>query len=721
MGKIRISKPVIAAESACDADIDSSYAGRLADAVDGKTGLIPVRMENDVIIQRISRDLYTGPLSGIRELYANEARACRTAMREHGASPEIHITINEQTRQLVIHGTDSMGISQERFLEIVSVLGRSDNFDGSESGQFGMGFASYMTLSDVVIVDSYSRETGEKYGIMGKGGIGFQIMERPSNLDSYGTRITMTMRPDAAKEPIAFHVKGCALLSGIPTRIIITDSDGDITDKYVRGSSVRGIARGIVGGVYNNRFEPGHMLYMSDGLMDVAACNNGSYKSGPKSFIARMPIDYQYNGRYKNVFSYVVVHIKDERRIPPLPTRDGFSASTEKMIDGRIDLMIEDRLSSMATTSLAEHIGRRENWMLDTAARNGIDVPGHDRRFSEIVISNGVTADGSQHSLASLLNRPGRHARLPLLTKSLDSRKIKAVELHDRAVPVFRPDDRSLVDDPLMAEAGFETLSAYVKRNSLQSSARAQRKTALYALDGKRAMSIYDDEADGDVICAPGRDDFEWIMDAWKRRRWCYHDFSPLGGRHGDPDLYRRYIHRLERNTVCVHSPPLPGSVSLSDFVERCGRILYETSLGILSGTGILQTGLRVRIFDAPDFRECEGLHIRDGVIAVHPGLHSFELYMSVMHVPDRLCVEDLAVEGARLVGMISRHCDPDDPLTAEKASAMRWCSAISDADVQSAYAMAVRSCLSGSALGEAFSGLDRAISSRPRRLDGGR
>ena len=94
------------------------------------------------MIQRISHDLYAKPESGFRELFNNEARACRTARKHHNASPRIEVSIVPSERKLIIHGIDSMGMSMDRFLNIFTVLGRSDNFDGSECGQFGLGRAA---------------------------------------------------------------------------------------------------------------------------------------------------------------------------------------------------------------------------------------------------------------------------------------------------------------------------------------------------------------------------------------------------------------------------------------------------------------------------------------------------------------------------------------------------------------------------------------------------
>ena len=52
-------------------DSESSPLTRLSS---GDT--LSVRLDSDVIIQKLSHDIYSGWQSGLRELYNNEARAC---------------------------------------------------------------------------------------------------------------------------------------------------------------------------------------------------------------------------------------------------------------------------------------------------------------------------------------------------------------------------------------------------------------------------------------------------------------------------------------------------------------------------------------------------------------------------------------------------------------------------------------------------------------------
>lgn len=139
--EIKIYKPTLVKEEPLPLEQQElAYAQKLLQV--SKDGMIPVKLEEDVVIQRISHDLYAKPESGFRELFNNEARACRTAKKHHNASPRIEVTIVPSERKLVIHGIDSMGMSMDRFLNIFTVLGRSDNFSGEEVGQFGLGRAA---------------------------------------------------------------------------------------------------------------------------------------------------------------------------------------------------------------------------------------------------------------------------------------------------------------------------------------------------------------------------------------------------------------------------------------------------------------------------------------------------------------------------------------------------------------------------------------------------
>ena len=72
-------------------------------------GNINIIINSDVIGQTLAKKIYTSWSSGLRELYNNEARACRMA-KKMGGNPSIVITIdpNDSARTLTIQGVDSL-------------------------------------------------------------------------------------------------------------------------------------------------------------------------------------------------------------------------------------------------------------------------------------------------------------------------------------------------------------------------------------------------------------------------------------------------------------------------------------------------------------------------------------------------------------------------------------------------------------------------------------
>ena len=219
MDDAEIYRPEIITEKPLKLDPElTGYATILQAAMEG--GSLPVKLDEPVVRQRISNELYANASSGLRELFANEMRACHTAEKEHGAKPWIDVTINPLTRKLSIQGHDSMGISQELFVNVVRYLGRSDNFSGTEPGQFGFGLAAYTCLSDVMILETYSRKTGERFAVMGKGGVGFDILPEPK-MESFGTRITITLMKEITINELLVELEKFAMFCGIDVSLVV--------------------------------------------------------------------------------------------------------------------------------------------------------------------------------------------------------------------------------------------------------------------------------------------------------------------------------------------------------------------------------------------------------------------------------------------------------------------------------------------------------------------
>jgi len=202
----------------------TSYSPRLNKLKEGET--IQVKLNEKAIKWRISHDLYKDFKSGVRELFQNEARACRQARDKYNAKPKIVVKINSDTKSLSIKGIDSLGISEAVFDNVLRVLGVSGNTDGgNEVGQFGMGFASYTTISDIIMVETWYRENREdgseqRYAFLGDNGVDFKILPEPE-LDVFGTNISMTYNDTVDERGMIDMLTECAKFCGVKVDLIV--------------------------------------------------------------------------------------------------------------------------------------------------------------------------------------------------------------------------------------------------------------------------------------------------------------------------------------------------------------------------------------------------------------------------------------------------------------------------------------------------------------------
>ncbi len=360
---VSIYKPTLVKEDPLPLDrAELSYAEKLLQA--SSNGLIPVKLEEDVVIQRISHDLYASAESGFRELYNNEARACRIA-RNHcsDASPRIEVTLVPSERKLMIHGIDSMGMSQEKFLTVYTVLGRSDNFDSKQIGQFGLGRASYTCISDIMVLETYSRETGEKYAVMGKNGIGYNVLPQPADLKQYGTRITLTLRHDIDIVDLVKYMMKVCMFSGIDTYLNLEEDISEGLPSYRTEKVHTKAGRYRLGTItfaeyLENKVQTAETWRPLVKMVFVEAKDSDFYlygilairkgydndlvaeipdRSSGETFLLGTPIEA---AQIYLPFSHWVLNVKDERKYPP-------TADRERLSDGAINAILEKVKSSL--------------------------------------------------------------------------------------------------------------------------------------------------------------------------------------------------------------------------------------------------------------------------------------------------------------------------------------------------------------------------------------
>jgi hypothetical protein len=370
--EIKIFKPTLVEENPLPLGSEElSYAPKLQQASTG--GMIKVRLEEDVIIQRVSRDLYANPKSGFREFYNNECRACRTASRVYGAKPSVEITIIPSQRKLVIQGVDSLGMSQDKFLQVYSVLGRSDNFSGDEVGMFGLGRAAYTTLTDTMVLETFSREDSSRYAVMGKSGVAYNLLPQP-DLDCYGTRVTFILDEKISLPDLLEYIVDCTAFSGVETFLNMEENMD--TPSYYRSDIPREKGRHRLGPKkFDERLE--QTVRKTNAWHDVISYFPMHISDEDFDLYTAFVIRKDYNGltvtsessdekevrllgapvdaRIELPFSAWILNLKDERKYPPTADRERLTDQSTKTIQQRVESRIPEAIGHVFVDSIKEY------------------------------------------------------------------------------------------------------------------------------------------------------------------------------------------------------------------------------------------------------------------------------------------------------------------------------------------------------------------------------
>ena len=363
--------PTIRKEKVLDIQ-GTNYDSKL-DKIMDDSGFIKTRLNEEVIIQAVSHKLYKDPESGLRELYNNEAyHGCLVAKTKHNEkNAYIKVSLNTTTRKLIIQGFNSLGITEQVFTEILIELGTSGNKDRTKTGKFGMGFASYTKLSDIMILETECIN-GDCYAVLAKGGLGFQKLPKPK-LEKTGTRLTLTLRKDVNYEKLVTMLTNLGMTSGIKTYFEL-ESPKSINEYKSGLHTLEQLSYKQIFDNMNNASSD-HYSYLKSSLVNdqvevhlsLAVDSNGSLKNdrNKKFYLCNSPIqvlldedstsDRAYNldededseeyklaeqerDNYKTTrideieFANLVVNMKDEDLFEPMQDRERTTKDAEKRL-----------------------------------------------------------------------------------------------------------------------------------------------------------------------------------------------------------------------------------------------------------------------------------------------------------------------------------------------------------------------------------------------------
>jgi len=392
---------------------EDTVSSPLSKISDGKT--IKVQLDSDVVIQKLSHDIYSSWKSGFRELYNNEARACRITARDYpDANPEIHITIDPTERQLTIEGKDSQGITVEVFDKSLKVLGVSSNFDSKEIGQMGMGFAGYTMIFEALKIESNPRGADSTWSALADGGIKFEILGNPI-MKTYGTRLTGTYMDKITPDDMIEWIKVLSRFSKVNTFIHLTDDVNNYNsgmmkcDSYKNGHHYLMSARAELleedsHGSYRERDNKG---YSNDNFISVIVerddfdfygylcIYNTRYNSissenlkDEKNLVTLIgtPVEADMGYDFDSLSGYML-NIKDERKYKPTTDRDRMKDESIEDIKGEINEEMRKVFSRFILKDTKDYLAlpKRDKMVYDSHVWNNIGRIIDDETTSDIV------------------------------------------------------------------------------------------------------------------------------------------------------------------------------------------------------------------------------------------------------------------------------------------------------------------------------------------------
>jgi hypothetical protein len=337
--------------------------------------IVKIRLKASAVAQQIAVALYSSPSAGFREIYSNEARAARIAREQFGANPRIEVTLNPNDRTLTVQGVDSFGITSSVFVEVLRYMGRTTNDQAGEVGQFGWGFFAVFTLTDDLRLETYARETNERYGVTAESAAGFKpLPDEEVEIAEYGTKITVKVKQQIQLNDLVEWIEHYCMYSTIETNLTITH---DIKDEKCGYDWVkRKAGRSRVDGSFRDQLrksieddslkvvyevevdKPDYYFYGAIAGNEDHARTNSDRKD---ILLLRVPIESGDIKEFGLPLTGWLLNVKDERRYPPTPDRDRFKEGAIKTILEEIRNILRAKFAEdFKLRSLNDY--RRQRW-----------------------------------------------------------------------------------------------------------------------------------------------------------------------------------------------------------------------------------------------------------------------------------------------------------------------------------------------------------------------
>lgn len=296
----------------------------------GDDGRISLGMELDSILMDVAPDLYSHFGAFVREDMNNALRQVRTA-RAQGHDAFVRVVINPGSRTVEIHDVETNGMPVSVFRDVYTVLGRSGNLDGRESGQKGIGRFAFLGASDTKVVETYARETGERYGFIIRGGKIFEpIPNDMLSIREFGSRTSVCVDPKHDFGGLEGYAREIAAAATVPV-FLDTGEGGEVR---IDGQGGLGCGCKDAVRIKEDDFE----------FVGCATCDSLPNRPSNAAYLIGIPIGLNADLPFLDLFQTTTLNILDERKYEPTTSRDALASEAAKRICARLAEAVKSEL-----------------------------------------------------------------------------------------------------------------------------------------------------------------------------------------------------------------------------------------------------------------------------------------------------------------------------------------------------------------------------------------
>jgi len=240
-----------------------------------------------------------------------------------------------------------MGIDDKTFNEGLRVMGNSGNNDESMKGLWGLGFFSFVKVSERILIVTKSRIENKDKAWICKSALSFEELhnEQYDKLEFFGTKLTLVIKDEIDFNNLQEKIEEITKLSGIKTEYYIDNELIELKQFY----SLEEYFKNHYHSYFNDKYCVYSLNYLHINNDDYEAFLihiAGEFESSLRPyecFLLNTPINLDFNeSSYTTNFEGCIINIKNERKFEPKPDREDFEQQAENKINSMLNEEAKD-------------------------------------------------------------------------------------------------------------------------------------------------------------------------------------------------------------------------------------------------------------------------------------------------------------------------------------------------------------------------------------------